>query len=262
MIGDAVVLPRARHAAAARPAVYRGARRGRAGKGRRPDPRILAAGVRRPRRRALARTCGSAASRTRSSACCRRTSCSSIPRSRCSARPRSPRARSPTKSRHSNNWQQFARLKPGATHRAGAEPARRDQRREHGALSAVAGDPQERPVPQRRRRLPDRTSIGERRSTLTMLWGGAIFVLLIGCVNVANLVLVRSTSRIRELATRHAMGATFGRLARQSLTESTVLLDRRRSWPASASAGGRCRRRRSSASIGCRPASVSRSTCA
>ena len=63
--------------------------------------------------------------------------------------------------------------------------------------------------------------IGERRSTLTMLWGGAIFVLLIGCVNVANLVLVRSTSRIRELATRHAMGATFGRLARQALTEST-----------------------------------------
>ena len=56
-----------------------------------------------------------------------------------------------------------------------------------------------------------------------MLWGGAIFVLLIGCVNVANLVLVRSTSRIRELATRHAMGATFGRLALQALTESTVL---------------------------------------
>jgi predicted permease len=65
--------------------------------------------------------------------------------------------------------------------------------------------------------------IGARRATLTMLWGGAIFVLLIGCVNVANLVLVRSTSRIRELATRHAMGATFGRLSRQALTESTLI---------------------------------------
>jgi hypothetical protein len=38
--------------------------------------------------------------------------------------------------------------------------------------------------------------IGQRKSTLTMLWGGAIFVLLIGCVNVANLVLVRSRVRL------------------------------------------------------------------
>ena len=65
--------------------------------------------------------------------------------------------------------------------------------------------------------------VADRKASLSMLWGGAICVLLIGCVNVANLVLVRSTSRIRELATRHAMGATFGRLALQALTESTVL---------------------------------------
>ncbi len=65
--------------------------------------------------------------------------------------------------------------------------------------------------------------VGETRSTLAMLWGGAIFVLLIGCVNVANLVLVRATTRLRELATRHALGATFGRLARQALTESLML---------------------------------------
>ena len=125
-------------------------------------------------------------------------------------------------SRHSNNWQQFGRLKPGATLRAGAKPARCDQRRQLRALSAVAE------ILKNARFGSDVVDfqsnlIGERRSTLTMLWGGAIFVLLIGCVNVANLVLVRSTSRIRELATRHAMGATFGRLARQALTESTVL---------------------------------------
>ena len=125
-------------------------------------------------------------------------------------------------SRHSNNWQQFGRLKPGAT----LEQAQ-------SQLDAINAANLER-FPQWREILKNaRFSsevvdfqadlIGDRRSTLTMLWGGAIFVLLIGGVNVANLVLVRSTSRIRELATRHAMGATFGRLARQALTESTVL---------------------------------------
>lgn len=125
-------------------------------------------------------------------------------------------------SRHSNNWQQFGRLKPGAT----LEQAQ-------SQLDAINAANLER-FPQWREILKNaRFSsevvdfqtelVGDRRSTLTMLWGGAIFVLLIGGVNVANLVLVRSTSRIRELATRHAMGATFGRLTRQALTESTVL---------------------------------------
>ncbi|HUQ87316.1 MAG TPA: ABC transporter permease [Vicinamibacterales bacterium] len=125
-------------------------------------------------------------------------------------------------SRHSNNWQQFGRLKPGAT----LEQAQ-------SQLDAINAANLER-FPQWREILKNArfssevvdfqtNLIGERRSTLTMLWGGAIFVLLIGCVNVANLVLVRSTSRIRELATRHAMGATFGRLTRQALTESTAL---------------------------------------
>jgi putative ABC transport system permease protein len=125
-------------------------------------------------------------------------------------------------SRHSNNWQQFARLKPGAS----LEQAQ-------SQLDAINAANLER-FPQwkeilKNARFSSEVSdfqsnlIGERRSTLTMLWGGAIFVLLIGCVNVANLVLVRSTSRIRELATRHALGATFGRLTRQALTESTVL---------------------------------------
>jgi putative ABC transport system permease protein len=48
-------------------------------------------------------------------------------------------------------------------------------------------------------------------------------VLLIGCVNVANLVMVRATGRTREMATRHAIGGDLGRLARQLLTETTLL---------------------------------------
>jgi predicted permease len=124
--------------------------------------------------------------------------------------------------RHSNNWQMFGRLKPGAT----LEQAQ-------SQLDAINAANFER-FPAWREILTNAkfgsdavdfqtNLIGARRSTLTMLWGGAIFVLLIGSVNVANLVLVRSTSRIRELATRHAMGATFGRLSRQALTESTLL---------------------------------------
>ena len=124
--------------------------------------------------------------------------------------------------RHSNNWQMLARLK--------AEATREQAQSQLNALNAANMErfPQWRDVLTNARFRTDVLDfqadlIGGRRATLTMLWGGSIFVLLIGAVNVANLVLVRSTSRIRELATRHAMGATLGRLARQSLTESIVL---------------------------------------
>ncbi len=66
------------------------------------------------------------------------------------------------------------------------------------------------------------------QKTLYLLWGGVLFVLVIGCVNVANLVSVRASGRVRELATRHALGASMQRLARQVLTETVVLGDCRR----------------------------------
>ncbi|HET9369832.1 MAG TPA: ABC transporter permease [Vicinamibacterales bacterium] len=124
--------------------------------------------------------------------------------------------------RHSNNWTMIGRLAPGAT---------LDQARQQ--VLAINARNDER-FPEYRDILKDAgfttivntmqdELVGDVRTALYLLWGGVLLVLAIGCVNIANLVLVRSTQRLREMATRHAVGAGLWRLRMQLVTESLIL---------------------------------------
>ena len=124
--------------------------------------------------------------------------------------------------RHNNNYQMVGRLKTGASIEQAREQlkainARNDERFPHFRQILKDAGFHTQAV------LLQEDLVREVRPVLYLLWGGVLFVLLIGAVNITNLVIVRSSARQRELATRHAIGAGIGRLARQLVTETMLL---------------------------------------
>ena len=134
-----------------------------------------------------------------------------------------PSAAENPQGRYGVGIQLFGRLKPGVTARQADAEAKTLEKRyvdagpaplkafvERSGMTMNVGGVQEQRVQ-------------PVRPTLLMLQGGVAFVLLIGCFNVANLLLVRSNARQSELAIRSALGAGRGTIARQFMLESLLL---------------------------------------
>jgi predicted permease len=116
------------------------------------------------------------------------------------------------------NWYTvFAKLKPGVTPEGAAAELTPIARRISARHPDAARVSDVEVVPLRE------SIVGAHRLVLFALAGAVGCVLLIGCANVANLLLARGVGRRREVETRMALGATRGRIARQLAAESLVL---------------------------------------
>jgi len=128
--------------------------------------------------------------------------------------------RLPTR-RHSNNWNMIARLTPEAT--------LADAQAQIDALNAhlLTDDPFASLIKGAGYHTTVRSLHGdfvhEIKPTLLLLQVGALFLLLIGAVNLANLLLIRASGRTRELAIRQALGAGRRHIATEVIVETTVL---------------------------------------
>ena len=123
---------------------------------------------------------------------------------------------------HNNSWSHIGRLKPGATiaqvqaqinalNAANLErfPAFKNFCINAGFYTKVE--------------LLQHMLVKDVEGALYLLWGGSVFVLLIGGLNIANLTLARWSVRGKEIATRLALGAGRGQLARQLVVENVLV---------------------------------------
>ncbi|HSK64499.1 MAG TPA: ABC transporter permease, partial [Pyrinomonadaceae bacterium] len=120
--------------------------------------------------------------------------------------------------RNNVQWRVIGRLKAGAdVGQAQAEAETIAQKiREENTIAKTAG--------QFFQLVPMKQHlVDEVRPAILALMGAVIFLLLIACANVANLMLVRAASRERELAVRAALGAGWWQLIRQTLAEAIVI---------------------------------------
>jgi len=120
--------------------------------------------------------------------------------------------------RNNVQWRVIARLKPGVNiEQAQAEAETIAEKiRQENTISRTAG--------QYFRLEPMKQHlVNEVRPAILALMGAVIFLMLIACANVANLMLVRTSLRERELAVRAALGAGWWPLVRQTLAEALVI---------------------------------------
>jgi predicted permease len=123
---------------------------------------------------------------------------------------------------HNDSWGHIGRLKPGAT-----------LTQVQAQINALNAANLER-FPEWKEALTNagfytkveplqHTLVKEVEGALYLLWGGAVFVLLIGGLNITNLALARWSVRGKEIATRLALGAGRARIARQSIVENVLV---------------------------------------
>src|SRR5271170_6003253 len=123
---------------------------------------------------------------------------------------------------HNNNWSNIGRLKPGASVAQvqsqidALNAANLEQFPQFKEILIHAGfwtkvEPLQQMV------------VRDVEDALYLLWGGALLVVLIGGLNIANLALARWSARRREIATRLAIGASRARIARQLIVENVLV---------------------------------------